>query len=158
MPQGTCSHLAEFKSRCRLQPVHILHQEMIKTIIFLVFPSIYNLFDMGIILFNLNQRLIHPSREYLRERVKCSTCGVGKGAGRLHACLHCVFIGCYSQRHLQQHQKKNVHYISLDVSTLKIWSIFVRKIIFIFKRSVLVDSRKCSLRFLWRLCLWWRVW
>lgn len=35
---------------------------------------------------------------------------------RLHACLHCVFIGCFENKHLQKHQKTTGHHLSIDLT------------------------------------------
>ena len=47
-----------------------------------------------------------PSTLAVQAHTRCSECGTHR---RLLLCLHCVYIGCYEARHLQQHCKANQH-------------------------------------------------
>lgn len=38
---------------------------------------------------------------------QCSTCL--DPLSRLHACLHCIYIGCWKKGHLKEHQKEKKH-------------------------------------------------
>lgn len=38
---------------------------------------------------------------------QCTTCA--DPLSRLHACLHCVYIGCWRKDHLKDHQKEKKH-------------------------------------------------
>lgn len=38
---------------------------------------------------------------------QCSTCL--DPLSRLHACLHCVYIGCWRKGHIKDHQKEKRH-------------------------------------------------
>ncbi|CAO3624062.1 unnamed protein product [Mucor fragilis] len=43
---------------------------------------------------------------------QCSTCL--DPLSRLHACLHCVYIGCWRKGHLKSHQKEKKHTFAMD--------------------------------------------
>ncbi|EPB89263.1 hypothetical protein HMPREF1544_03887 [Mucor circinelloides 1006PhL] len=43
---------------------------------------------------------------------QCSTCL--DPLSRLHACLHCVYIGCWRKGHLKDHQKEKKHTFAMD--------------------------------------------
>ena len=47
--------------------------------------------------------------------LKCMLCRSRRVKNRLHACLHCVFIGCFEKKHLHRHQKATGHNLSIDV-------------------------------------------
>ncbi|CAC5394424.1 USP22_27_51 [Mytilus coruscus] len=68
-------------------------------------------------------RLIHayfvacPSAEARRRKAasnRCHTCQ--KYAQRLHACLHCVYFGCYNDRHIHGHAERKGHHLAMDLS------------------------------------------
>ncbi|XP_006813337.1 ubiquitin carboxyl-terminal hydrolase 22-like [Saccoglossus kowalevskii] len=44
----------------------------------------------------------------------CHICG--SHGERLHSCLHCVFFGCYSRKHIQDHAKSKRHHLAVDLS------------------------------------------
>ncbi|ORZ19976.1 hypothetical protein BCR41DRAFT_385570 [Lobosporangium transversale] len=44
----------------------------------------------------------------------CLTCDTI--LGRIHACLHCVFVGCWKGEHSQKHSKDSGHTFSMEVS------------------------------------------
>lgn len=91
MGSASCEHVAAFKSLYRLQPLHILHR-----------------------------KLICPHSEFFsREAIsllKCMLCRSRRVKNRLHACLHCVFIGCFEKKHLHRHQKATGHNLSIDLT------------------------------------------
>jgi len=35
---------------------------------------------------------------------------------RIHSCLHCVFLGCYGSRHIQEHSKSLKHTLAVDLT------------------------------------------
>jgi len=37
----------------------------------------------------------------------CHVCGVH--LNRLHSCLHCVFFGCFTKKHIHEHAKSKRH-------------------------------------------------
>ncbi|KAG0313453.1 hypothetical protein BGZ99_008859 [Dissophora globulifera] len=41
----------------------------------------------------------------------CETC-----IGRIHACLHCVYVGCWKNEHAQNHSQETGHTFSMEVS------------------------------------------
>lgn len=48
--------------------------------------------------------------------IKCLSCQVGPSSSRLHACLYCVFIGCYEKKHIHHHQRKFNHPLAIDLT------------------------------------------
>lgn len=44
----------------------------------------------------------------------CSVCN--EHSPRLHACLYCIFFGCYDTGHIQDHAKNEQHFLALDVN------------------------------------------
>ncbi|XP_054718307.1 ubiquitin carboxyl-terminal hydrolase 22-like [Uloborus diversus] len=40
--------------------------------------------------------------------------------GRLHACLDCVYFGCYNDRHIHQHAETEKHNLAVDINVGKI--------------------------------------
>lgn len=68
-------------------------------------------------------RIIHSyfiactSEEARRKKAKncvCFTCHVT--TPRLHACLHCVYFGCYGARHIHEHSRNKKHFQAVDLS------------------------------------------
>ncbi|KAI9285198.1 hypothetical protein BC943DRAFT_51018 [Umbelopsis sp. AD052] len=49
----------------------------------------------------------------------CTSCQLL--SNRLHICLHCNYLGCRSQRHIQQHLKKENHIFAMDFSNQMIY-------------------------------------
>ncbi|BFZ17573.1 hypothetical protein BsWGS_20612 [Bradybaena similaris] len=45
---------------------------------------------------------------------KCIKCGEIRP--RLHACLSCIFFGCYGKRHIHEHSEDRKHHIAIDMS------------------------------------------
>ncbi|CAO3696100.1 unnamed protein product [Rhizopus stolonifer] len=43
---------------------------------------------------------------------QCNTCS--DPLSRLHACLHCVFMGCWKKGHMKEHQKEENHCFAMD--------------------------------------------
>lgn len=43
---------------------------------------------------------------------QCSTCL--DPLSRLHACLHCIYIGCWKNGHIKEHQKEKKHTFAMD--------------------------------------------
>ncbi|RUS72708.1 hypothetical protein EGW08_019529 [Elysia chlorotica] len=45
---------------------------------------------------------------------KCVLCGDYRP--RLHACLSCIYFGCYDKKHIHQHSEETKHHLAIDVS------------------------------------------
>ncbi|KAI7895802.1 uncharacterized protein EV154DRAFT_493818 [Mucor mucedo] len=43
---------------------------------------------------------------------QCSTCS--DPLSRLHACLHCIYIGCWKKGHIKEHQQEKKHTFAMD--------------------------------------------
>ncbi|KAF0872587.1 UBP22 hydrolase, partial [Crocuta crocuta] len=43
----------------------------------------------------------------------CHVCGVH--LNRLHSCLHCVFFGCFTKKHIHEHAKSKRHNLAIDL-------------------------------------------
>ncbi|XP_023228625.1 ubiquitin carboxyl-terminal hydrolase 22-like [Centruroides sculpturatus] len=48
----------------------------------------------------------------------CQTCR--SHAPRLHACLHCVYFGCYGAKHIHEHARNKKHFLEKCNYNLKI--------------------------------------
>lgn len=51
------------------------------------------------------------SRKRKAQAMICFNCGRYKYPVRLHACLECIFFGCYAQKHIHEHAKATKHYL-----------------------------------------------
>uniref|UniRef100_A0A0N8D386 Ubiquitin carboxyl-terminal hydrolase n=2 Tax=Daphnia magna TaxID=35525 RepID=A0A0N8D386_9CRUS len=68
-------------------------------------------------------RLIHSffvactSSEARKRKAKSCLCHVCQRRGpRLHACLHCIFFGCYGAGHIQAHSQQRKHFLAVDLT------------------------------------------
>jgi len=68
-------------------------------------------------------RLIHSffvactSSEARKRKAKSCLCHVCQVRGpRLHACLHCIFFGCYDAGHIQAHCQQRKHFLAVDLT------------------------------------------
>jgi len=43
----------------------------------------------------------------------CHVCGVH--LNRLHSCLHCVFFGCFTKKHIHEHAKSKRHNLAIEL-------------------------------------------
>ncbi|XP_046533784.1 ubiquitin carboxyl-terminal hydrolase 22 isoform X2 [Equus quagga] len=43
----------------------------------------------------------------------CHVCGVH--LNRLHSCLHCVFFGCFTKKHIHEHAKSKRHHLAIEL-------------------------------------------
>ncbi|XP_065846559.1 ubiquitin carboxyl-terminal hydrolase 22-like [Oscarella lobularis] len=85
----SCCHLAEFKSSNGLR----------------AFEAIFSCFFTT----------ASPSLAKLKATYGvCKECG--SYSGRLHACLHCVYTGCYREKHIHKHSSKTRHQLVVDLS------------------------------------------
>ncbi|TPX72993.1 hypothetical protein SpCBS45565_g00311 [Spizellomyces sp. 'palustris'] len=51
----------------------------------------------------------------------CGTCNSTSSTARLHACLGCVYIGCYRGGHIQEHMSQTGHTLAMDWLTGNIY-------------------------------------
>lgn len=52
-----------------------------------------------------------------RRKARHSVCHTCRGYElRLHACLSCVYFGCYDDNHIQEHAYKNEHWLAVDMT------------------------------------------
>ncbi|CAN8030243.1 unnamed protein product [Ixodes persulcatus] len=68
-------------------------------------------------------RLIHSyfvccvSKDARTKKAQLCKCHACHARGpRLHACLQCVYFGCYSNRHIHEHARTNQHVLAVDIS------------------------------------------
>ncbi|KAL3211135.1 hypothetical protein MRX96_000820 [Rhipicephalus microplus] len=68
-------------------------------------------------------RLIHSyfvccvSKEARAKKAQLCVCHVCHERGpRLHACLQCVYFGCYGNGHIHEHARTNQHLLAVDIS------------------------------------------
>lgn len=81
----SCPHVESFKS----------NRGSIKN-----FKAIYSSFVIAI---------SPEARKRKAQGMMCSTCGQYNHPVRLHACLGCIFFGCYVKKHIHEHAKANNH-------------------------------------------------
>lgn len=56
----------------------------------------------------------HEARQVRAKSCVCQVCKTYKG--RLHACLHCIYFGCYEKQHMHAHAEKNDHFLAMDLT------------------------------------------
>ncbi|XP_077490268.1 ubiquitin carboxyl-terminal hydrolase nonstop isoform X1 [Amblyomma americanum] len=68
-------------------------------------------------------RLIHSyfvccvSKEARAKKAQLCACHTCHARGpRLHACLQCVYFGCYGNRHIHEHARASQHLLAVDIS------------------------------------------
>lgn len=84
-----CTHLTHFKSTKGTHPFRIIHAYFIACI-------------------------SEDARKKKAKSCICHTCNCH--SLRLHACLYCVYFGCYSSKHIHEHARTKKHYLAVDVS------------------------------------------
>lgn len=88
-PPVKCEHLASFKSTVGNKPFQITQKWLINC----------------------------STPEAWQVRAKSCICQVCKSyKGRLHACLHCIYFGCYEKHHMHEHAQENGHYLAVDLT------------------------------------------
>ncbi|XP_067671199.1 ubiquitin carboxyl-terminal hydrolase 22-like isoform X1 [Haliotis asinina] len=83
-----CSHLSSFKAAKGTEPFRFIHSYFIAC----------------------------TTADTRRQKAKsclCHTCR--KHCVRLHACLYCVYFGCYSDRHIHEHARSKKHNLAIDL-------------------------------------------
>ncbi|XP_022667486.1 ubiquitin carboxyl-terminal hydrolase 22-like isoform X1 [Varroa jacobsoni] len=50
------------------------------------------------------------------ETCRCFSCKGSRASVRLHACLHCVFVGCFVEKHVHEHSRTSGHLLACDIS------------------------------------------
>ncbi|KAL1263854.1 hypothetical protein QQF64_004209 [Cirrhinus molitorella] len=56
------------------------------------------------------------SAETRKRKAKSCVCHMcGAHLNRLHSCLHCVFFGCFSKKHIHDHAKNKRHNLAIDL-------------------------------------------
>ncbi|KAL5018944.1 hypothetical protein ScPMuIL_004666 [Solemya velum] len=83
-----CQHLNEFKAAKGTEPFRIIHT------CFIACASA-------------------DARRLKAAHCRCHTCN--QPAFRLHACLHCVYFGCYLDKHIQEHARSTNHNLAVDL-------------------------------------------
>ena len=59
--------------------------------------------------------LHHLSLSNNRRPLRCHQNHCGRYSGRLHACIGCMFIGCFSSQHIHMHSQQCRHWCAVDV-------------------------------------------
>ncbi|KAK7111323.1 hypothetical protein V1264_010978 [Littorina saxatilis] len=84
-----CEHLTSLKAAYGIQPFYIIHSYFIAC----------------------------SSIEARRVKAKSCFCHTCRYRGlRVHACLSCVYFGCYNEQHIHNHAKTKKHNLSVDLS------------------------------------------
>ncbi|XP_033122168.1 ubiquitin carboxyl-terminal hydrolase 22-like, partial [Anneissia japonica] len=89
MSLQSCPHLGTFKANKGTRPYSIIHRY------FVACSSA-------------------EARERKAKVWKCNTCH--RHDGRLHACLQCIFFGCYNRGHIHDHAKLKQHNLAVDLA------------------------------------------
>ncbi|XP_022242955.1 ubiquitin carboxyl-terminal hydrolase 22-like [Limulus polyphemus] len=84
-----CAHLASFKSAKGTQSYRVLHAYFIAGI-------------------------TEEARKKKAQTCFCHTCC--RHTSRLHACLYCVYFGCYDGKHIREHALSKKHNLAVDIS------------------------------------------
>ncbi|XP_074598990.1 ubiquitin carboxyl-terminal hydrolase nonstop isoform X2 [Brevipalpus obovatus] len=102
----SCSHVESFKS----------NRGSIKN-----FKAIYSSFVIAI---------SPEARKRKAQGMMCSTCGQYNHPVRLHACLGCIFFGCYVKKHIHEHAKANKHPLAMDLTRGYVYCYLCRNYIY----------------------------
>lgn len=65
--------------------------------------------NFSIILTNFVATLSLEARKRKSQAMICFNCGPTKFPIRLHACLECIYFGCYQHKHIHEHAKTTNH-------------------------------------------------
>ncbi|XP_032826199.1 ubiquitin carboxyl-terminal hydrolase 22-like [Petromyzon marinus] len=76
----------------------------------------------------------------------CHLCGAH--FGRLHACLHCIYFGCFARRHIHEHAKAKRHPLSMDLYHGTVFCLLCQD--YVYDRDLELVSREEQRR-AWRL-------
>ncbi|KAK2714746.1 ubiquitin carboxyl-terminal hydrolase 22-like [Artemia franciscana] len=88
MNNNGCTHLSNFKAVKGTQPYRLVHAYFVAC----------------------------PSKEARKRKAKSCVCHTCQGYGsRLHACLHCIYFGCFTKSHIQMHCQQRKHYLAVDL-------------------------------------------
>ncbi|ELR16317.1 ubiquitin carboxylterminal hydrolase 22, putative [Acanthamoeba castellanii str. Neff] len=101
-PRGSCVHMQAFKHSGGLEMAKPVMQYLCICRHHILGPSPVPVMVGGV------QALSVPARCF-----GCAAPGMGR---RLHACLHCVFVGCADGGHLAAHLAEHNHTLAVDVS------------------------------------------
>lgn len=55
--------------------------------------------------------------EFQAKSCVCHVCGIH--LNRLHSCLHCVFFGCFTKKHIHEHAKSKRHNLGKALALLR---------------------------------------
>ncbi|XP_071443594.1 ubiquitin carboxyl-terminal hydrolase 22 [Hetaerina americana] len=84
-----CVHLSSFKATSGIQPYRSIHRYFVAC----------------------------TSAELRRHKARSCFCHMCHNTGsRLHSCLYCIFFGCYSLGHIQQHAEQKKHFLAVDLN------------------------------------------
>ncbi|XP_053213153.1 ubiquitin carboxyl-terminal hydrolase 22-like isoform X1 [Panonychus citri] len=72
--------------------------------------------NFSIILTNFVATLSLEARKRKSQAMICFNCGPTKFPIRLHACLECIYFGCYQHKHIHEHAKTTNHNLAIDVT------------------------------------------
>ncbi|KAG8197537.1 hypothetical protein JTE90_007273 [Oedothorax gibbosus] len=97
MNTGSCSHVENYKIKDGFSPYSLLHSNFITC-------------------------LKEGSRERKAKLAYCHDCHMRRG--RVHACLSCIYFGCFNNDHINRHSQDSGHIISVD---LKFGNIYCHK-------------------------------
>ncbi|XP_076824336.1 ubiquitin carboxyl-terminal hydrolase 22-like isoform X2 [Clavelina lepadiformis] len=54
---------------------------------------------------------------FIQVRARSCVCRVCHTySGRLHTCLHCIYFGCYENKHIHRHAQDSGHFLAMDLS------------------------------------------
>ncbi|XP_060063391.1 ubiquitin carboxyl-terminal hydrolase 22-like [Ylistrum balloti] len=88
MTMGSCEHLQEYKATHGTNSFRIIHTYFIAC----------------------------SSADARRRKAKSCVCHTCRQHGpRLHACLHCIYFGCYGAKHIHEHAETTGHFLAVDM-------------------------------------------
>ncbi|KAI8058934.1 uncharacterized protein B0P05DRAFT_599889 [Gilbertella persicaria] len=105
---GACPHLAKLKQKLREEGSACPQDNILENYRALVRYSI---------LWHKSRKSAHSDNKRKRQvkelpLPQCTTCS--DPLSRLHACLHCVYLGCWRKGHMKEHQAEKKHIFAMD--------------------------------------------
>ena len=63
-------------------------------------------------------------------RLRCQHQGCNRYSGRLHACIGCMFIGCFTAQHIHMHSQQCRHWCAVDVERGQVFCFHCRDYVY----------------------------
>ncbi|KAI8898250.1 hypothetical protein BC833DRAFT_648913 [Globomyces pollinis-pini] len=77
----------------------------------------------------------------------CNQCNDLMALGRLHACLHCVYMGCWVKDHIKPHLREKSHNFALDFSQCTLYCLQCHDYIYVPEFQRILNAEKHNLHY-----------